>query len=238
MSRILIARAATIAGSHPLQRPLVALFWTLPLVALVASGHPGAMGTASLVLAWCVACGDLVSSDRRSSLLPVIFARPVARCHYVLCTWLGASLGCFALAATHVVAAELHVVLVLHERGLSPAHLAVSLVRCAAGAIGFAALYVLLGALSGRSPAFALHVACVLSLALVGHVDADTWPLTCRALDEWKRLMAPALDGEALTGGVRLSWFELTSWASSVAAFLSLAILAVERTDLTYSDAG
>jgi hypothetical protein len=197
---------------------------TMSLAAVKGSGYFFA-----LVLA-----AGAIGQDVSSGVLQLTFARPVKRSTYVLSRWFaagagGAVLGLLQLAAT---------ALLLGARGAWPGPL--PLVSLALGdivmAFTAAAVMVGLSSLVGGLGDLALFALATISLQLAsGVAGLRGWTLAHTLLDEAQRTLQPRVDFAWLAGQGAPAWTDLVTAVSTTALFLLVAIVVLNRKELSYA---
>ena len=221
--------------ASPLRMIVLAFVAGFPLLGAVLSpgGDLSSLGD-SYVITLVLAAG-LIGQDVASGSLQLVLARPVTRPTYVMSRWAGAT-----LAAIVVVAAQLaFAAFVLSARGFppAPAVLVRVLAQAAVTSAGTAAVLTLASSLATGLGDLALLLAASLvgwSLGGIGQMRA--WPWLARAGQEVLRFTAPRLDLAAMMAG-EVSWFDVTSYASTVTICLLLAMVVINRRELSYAAA-
>jgi ABC-type transport system involved in multi-copper enzyme maturation permease subunit len=212
---------------------LIVGFWLLNVV----FGGPHALSGSddSIPLALVLAAG-LIGQDFASGTLQLLLARPVTRPGYVLSRWCGATLAGCALLALQMALATLlmasrntppephDVVVFLGNGALTVAGMTAVVTLASSVATGLGDLALLLAALVG-------------SLVISGIGNLRSWTWAVRAGDAIQHFLAPRLDVEPLLLG-HAAWFDVTSYVSTVTVCLVLAMLAVNRRELSYASTG
>ena len=231
----------TLIASLLLQRtrslPRVALvlaFFVLPLLVLAfARGAGLAPLRTGSAFAFFLGAG-LIGQDVSSGTLQLLFARPVTRAEYALSRWLGA-----ALAASCLVVSQLAIgvmLLALHGESPSARDLAIFAGEQLLAAFGTTSVLLLFSTtLPGVGDFLAIIAAGVLGQALQLGAALLKAPWLGRAGEEIGRFISPALDLGRLFGGGPVSWFEVVSYLSTVTLALALAIVILNRRELSYA---
>jgi hypothetical protein len=215
----------------PLRMVLVFTFFSFPV--LLAAFMPGAGAQLSDFLFVLILGAGMVGQDVSSGVLPGLLARPVRRSEYVCSRWLGV-----AAAAAVLVLLQAGMIFALQAlRGATP-----SLAAAASGAAGG------VFKVFGLSAVLLLFSCCVnglgdLGLYLLGTVAAQlcqgigemkSWAGVERTGSELLGLLGPKLDPGQLFGA-GFSAFAIVSYFSTLTLCLALAIVVVNRKELSYA---
>jgi ABC-type transport system involved in multi-copper enzyme maturation permease subunit len=184
-------------------------------------------------LALAFAAG-LIGQDLSSGTLPLLLTRPVTRTRYVTSRWLAASAGTVAVALLQHGLAALLMVL----RGAPPPAtvLLLALGNAVLLALGTCAVMTLFSSLLSGLGDLGLMALLQLSsnvLAAVG--AARSSEALVRAAQEAQRFLKPGFDLATLGHGGALPVFELVSYLSTVTLGLALAIVIMNRRELSYA---
>ena len=219
--------------SSPVRMVILSAMVCLPLLFIAAM--PG-MGftpfgeSQPLILLFAV---GMIGQDVSTGVLQLLFARPVKRWEYVLSRWLAV-----ALAATAVC--WLQALLgwgLLSLRGAAPPPEYV--LMFAAGrvleALGLAAIMTLLSSLIGGYGDLALYVLGSIGLGIVALVaQANGWHVAQQVVQILSDSLTPKLEMAQFRAGAP-SWFAIASYLSSVTLALWLAVVSVNRKELSYA---
>jgi hypothetical protein len=180
----------------------------------------------TMVLVLLIAGGS-VGKDVSSGVLPLLFTRPLVRGRYILAKWLalGSAISVLSVATLLVQAAWL-----AHRgNGLPGAEVSAQVLESVTTAFGDTSVLLFFSVLV---PGFS-DVLLWLGLRLLPALAHRYIPQ--RALIEWRAFMNPALDWGATFGAVPIGWFRIFSYLSTVTLFLCLAVVAVNRKELSYA---
>jgi ABC-type transport system involved in multi-copper enzyme maturation permease subunit len=220
--------------ASPLRVILVAVVAGFPLLAMLAAG--GSLSTLgnSYFLALIVSAG-LIGQDVSNGTLQLLFARPVSRPSYVLSRWFGATLGAGALIVLELVLGA--AAMALHHDPPAPREVGVFLANGMLMAAGAAAVVTLASSLvTGLGDLGLLLVAWLLGLTLPQIGMARGWSWMVFTGEQLQHLVWPQLDvGTFVSGG--FSWHDLTVYLSTVIGSLAIAVVAVNRRELSYASA-
>jgi hypothetical protein len=219
--------------SSPMRVLLLAMMLLpgLAMAALTGSIAP-AHGSAFFVAA--VLAAGAIGQEVASGTLQLTFARPVPRPTYVLCRWFAAGAGGAALAAGQLVLAAA----VLAARGMAPApaDVLVAALDDTLQALAGAALFVALSACVNGLGDVGLYVLAFLGAQMGGAIAGMRgWPVLARACTELEHTLMPDPGMGWLAGHGDPAWTGLATVLSTTALALAVAIVAVNRRELSYA---
>jgi hypothetical protein len=213
---------------------VVAMMCGFPLLVLVFSPATGLspLGNAQGLM---LALGaGMIGQDVSSGVLQLLCARPVRRSEYVVSRWLGAASAGIVISLLQLAIASA----VLAGRGFAPS--AQQMALFAAGraieCLGLAAVLALLSSLVGGIGDLALYLIAGLTggvLQMAGQVKQ--WPWLDRMAGELLGSLTPGIDLQRLFAASPIPWLPIVSYASTVTLCLALAIVAVNRKELSYA---
>lgn len=233
MNRVLIVALWRQRLTSPLRVVVLGFMLLVPLLIVAASRAAGLSPLGDAVGLVLVLGVGAIGQDVSSGVLQLLFARPVRRSEYVLSRWLAIGIGASALALSQIVLAWA----ILAAGGAPPAPQDVALF--AAGRIletfGIGAVLVLLSSLIAGYGDLAIYVLATMAAGMIGMVGQfRSSPALARAGEELHGFLVPRIDlAQALVGSP--PWFEITSWLSTVTLCLALAILVMNRKELSYA---
>ena len=220
---------ALIAASwrEKLSRPVVVVLCVLLCVAQSAFAVSVKDLQDPVVVMVLVLGAGSVGRDASSGVLALVFTRPLVRATYVLAKWMATSVAAAALSWATLVAQTV----LLRSRGIdvSAAELFGALFGSFTAGCGLASVLVLLSVLIRGAGDIALWV----GLGLLGFLAQKALPL--RISDEWRALLQPSLGWASTFGATPIGWFALTSYLSTVTICLTLAVLAINRKQISYA---
>lgn len=205
--------------------PLLGL-WYLPMTGVATLDHGFKFG---LLLG-----AGLIGQDLSAGVLQLVFARPVTRWSYVVSRWAA----CAGFAAALTLAQIGIGALIVQARGF-PADPGTALLFAASqalAAIGIVAVLTLLSSLIGGLGDLGLYLVLTIGggvLKLIGQFAGDR--ATARFADEIGRFLVPAIDLGRLVGSPPVSWFVVCSYVATVAVSLALAVVLINRRELSYA---
>ena len=221
--------------TSPLRLAFLVMAMTFPLLIVAADPSSGfAAVETSLVFAWIFGAG-MIGQDTSSGVLQLLLARPVRRDVYALSRWFAVSLATAAAAVAQVGLAAL----ILSARGARPEP----------GAVGFAWANHVTSAFGATAPLLLLSTftpgigdlgllwliyMCGGILQMAG--GAFHSPAVLRAGHEVQDFLNPMIDFAKVIGPAT-SWYEVLAYLSSVTLSLALAIVILNRKELSYASA-
>jgi ABC-type transport system involved in multi-copper enzyme maturation permease subunit len=199
----------------------------------VLTGSLGVVHGLAYFFALVLAAGA-IGQDVSSGVLQLTFARPLPRPVYVASRWFAAGAGGAALALAQL----LLVALLLAARGMAPAapELFSYALTDVTAAFTAAAVMIALSSLVGGLGDVALFAIATLSMQLGKSIAMMRgWTFAAAALAEGERTLQPALDFAWVTGHGAPAWTDLVTAASTIALGLCVAIVVVNRKELSYA---
>lgn len=219
--------------ASPIRVVILALMVLVPpaLISAIRGLGLAQLGDA-VPLAMVLAVG-MIGQDVSSGVLQLIFARPVRRSEYVLSRWLAVSLGASLLSLVQI---GFYVALAA-ARGAAPS--ADAVLQFALGRelqiFGVAATMALLSSLIGGVGDLAIYALLTIMGGVVGMIGqlrqsgAITW-----IGHEIGTLVSPKIEIAQIVAGSP-SWFAIATYASNLTLCLLLAILILNRKELSYA---
>ncbi len=219
---------------------LLLLIWPAILMAFMHTEQERtAIGSAfaffETFVVWVAGAG-LIGEDISSGTILLVLARPVRRSAYVFSKWLALT----ALAATMMVLQAVITGVVAWKLG-APADLAF-LVRGAAisavGAAGSAAVLVVFSVVAGNAKEMGGAMLTYAALSLL-RVLAMTrgWSRVAALAESASGLLMPSLKIHAAFAGTGVNWGALGAFAFVTCASLTLAVVILNRRQLSYAAA-
>jgi len=234
MNQTLIAALLRQRMRSPARMALALAFFVFPLLAVAfARGVGLAPLRTGSAYAFLMGAG-LIGQDVSSGTLQLLFARPVTRAEYALSRWLGGSLGASCLVMVQLAIGV--ALLALHSEPPTARDLAIFAGEQLLVAFGTTSVLLLFSAvLPGVGDFLAVIVAGALGQTLQLGAALFKAPWLARGGEEVGRFLGPSLDLAQLFGGGPVSWFEVVSYFSTVTLCLALAIVILNRRELSYA---
>jgi ABC-type transport system involved in multi-copper enzyme maturation permease subunit len=218
----------------PVRMTIASFMFVFPLLGVLLMP---AMGLASLGNGFqfaLVFSAGMIGQEISAGVLQLVFARPLRRDEYVFSRW-------FACAFLAVTLATLQIaigVVILALRGFPPETSATlaALGTQALAAIGTASVFAFFSAVMGGLGDLALFLLATLlggGFQLLG--AATTNRAFARTGEEIVRFIQPQLDVPTLMAATTVPWFSVLSYVSSVTLCLALAVVIVNRKELSYA---
>jgi ABC-type transport system involved in multi-copper enzyme maturation permease subunit len=175
----------------------------------------------------------MIGQDVSSGVLQLLLARPVRRWEYVVNRWLGVAIAASAASLLQIALGWA----VIAMRGDAPAWAAV--VQLAAARefqiVGVAATMALLSSLVGGMGDLALYAVLTILGGVTGMIGQFRHSSLLVAIgQEVGALVSPRIELQAILAG-SVSWFAIATWASNVTLCLLLAVLVMNRKELSYA---
>lgn len=217
---------------------MVVLFMTMgmPLATVLFAprggiGQIGPCRAAALVFA-----AGMIGQDVSSGTLQLLFARPVTRAEYLISKWSAAALATIGVAIVQIGLA----VLIMLSRGAPPsAH--DTLIFFASDvivAIGVTAVMAFFSSLvPGLGDLGVLVLVFFTSIVMQGIGGIKSSPVATRVGTELWAFINPQIDLAAIGHGP-VPWFSIVSYVSTVTLCLALAIVVLNRRELSYASSG
>ena len=176
----------------------------------------------------------MIGQDVSSGVLQLLCARPVRRSEYVLSRWMGVALAGIGISLVQLAIASAF----LAARGFAPPpqQMALFAATRTLECVGLAAVLALLSSLIGGLGDLALYLLAGLAgnaLSLASQVKQWTW--LHRIAAQFMESLTPTIDLHRLLMTTPMPWFPIVAYASTVALCLALAIVVVNRKELSYA---
>ncbi len=215
---------------------LVAAVWISLIPVLVSPGSGFAMIGDCYFLALALAAG-MIGEDVSSGTLQLLLARPVTRRQYVFSKWVAVAGGTSLVVVAQLLLAAL--VIALRGASVSWGGAALLLANDVLLAFGISAVMSLLSALvPGLGDLGLLFLAFLSTQVLGGLGSLKSWGALERATQELQRVLKPELNVWPLLHGDPASPAAVASYLSTVTLCLALAVMVMNRKELSYVSAG
>lgn len=222
--------------TSPIRLVLLGLFFGMPVLAATLARNGLAFLGDSNALVMIFAAG-MIGQDLSSGVLQLLFARPVRRWEYVFSRWMAVGLAAATVGLLQVLAATA----LLAARGAAPDAGDVGLFAAhrVLECFGLAAVFALLSSLVGGFGDLGLYLVGTLVGAIAQMVaQFQGSAVLARAASEWMGFLTPRLDLTQLAGASPLPLFPIASYLSTITLALLLAVLLVNRKELSYASTG
>jgi len=218
--------------SSPVRLLLVAVVLLFPVGFAMLAG-PAALQAARAggVFAFLLGAG-ILGQESSSGVFQLLFARPVRRWEYVVSRWLAVSAGACALVIVQVAL----VCLVLASKGLPESHeLLILVAEQMLSAIGTTSVILLYSSfLSGVGDVLGILMTAIAGQVLNGIGQLRQSEAMVRVATEITRFVTPQLAlGSQWSSGV--PWFDLFSYLSTVTLSVAVAVVALNRREISYA---
>ena len=237
MNEALILAMLRQRAASPVRLVLLAFLFGMPL--LVAVGAP-AIGLSVLGDGYgmiLVLAAGMIGQDLSSGVLQLLFARPVTRSSYVLSRWIAVGLAGVALCTVQALLCAL--LLTLRSAQPEMRTLLFVIGDNVLLAFGLAAVMTLFSSLLGGFGDLAiLLVATITGKVLEAIAQFANSPIMGRIGAEIGIFVLPKVALAQVFGSADVPWFMLASYASTVTLCLALAIVVMNRKELSYASSG
>lgn len=232
MNATLVATFLRQRASSPMRLLIAVAFGLFAVGAAAAFRGLQVLESMGGPLALLVTAGA-IGQDVASGVLQLSLSRPVTRSEYVLSRWVAGGLGASALFAMMLAAS---CAMVLARGGdLSAGPVLELAVRNVAAAFGLAAVIVALSSLAPGLGDLALWFLGGASATIAQNLGTfRRWTWLEIAGHELERTLSPSLPVAWMHGGA-VGWAELAAYASTVVLALAVAVLVMNRKELSYA---
>lgn len=219
--------------ASPMRMLLLFAAFVPPMGFAALTGSIGAVKGLAYFFALVIGAGA-IGQDVSSGVLQLTFARPLPRPAYVVSRWFAAGAGGALLAFAQL----LMVTLLLAARGMMPGATDLLLMAVTDVVLAFtaAAVIVALSSLLGGLGDLAIFALTSMAVGIGKPVAMMRgWTYVAAALDEVGRTLQPAVDFGWIAGRGAPVWTDLATAASTIALGLCVAIIVVNRKELSYA---
>lgn len=220
--------------TSPMRVLLGLMFMGFGLFPVLLTGSASMLGKNAMSMFGFIFAAGLIGQEVSSGVLTLAFARPIRRSEYLLSRWATATLLAVAFG---VVQSALGVAIAIARHGdWTMAMVAIKTLEGALVIVGSTSVLALCSALAPGLGDVGIYVLSYLSISILGMLaTAKHWAWLTRAVQELQHTLGPEFDPSPLFGTGTLSWFELISYLSSITLCLVLAIVALNRKELSYA---
>jgi ABC-type transport system involved in multi-copper enzyme maturation permease subunit len=221
-------------AASPVRLALLAFLFIMPLLFAAAAPTVGLSVLGDNYGMILVLAAGLIGQDLSSGVLQLLFARPVTRSSYVLSRWLAVCLASVGLC----IAQALLCSLVLSLRGAPPDLRTLLLVigDNAFLTLGLVAVVTLFSTLLGGFGDLAILLVLTVSGKIMEVISqASNSPILGRVGTEIENFVLPKISLAQILGTTDIQWFMITSYASTLSLCLALAIVVMNRRELSYA---
>lgn len=175
----------------------------------------------------------MIGQDVSSGVLQLLFARPVRRSEYVLNRWLAVAIGASLVSLTQVLLAW--GLTAAKQTAPEPQTIAMFLAGRELEIIGAAATMALLSSLIGGLGDLAVFILLMLTGGMVGMIGQFQRSQVVIGIGhEISALVSPRLDIAQIAAGSP-PWFAIATYASNLALCLLLAMMVMNRKEVSYA---
>lgn len=234
MNRTLVQTAIAQMLAQPVRLGALAGAIVLPLLQIAVDSEPRLGDDFWTIWLAVIASAGVIGLESSSGAMALLFTRPIGRGELVLSRWAAAS----AIACSCATAATMaEALLVTAREGELTLHLfAVTLVARVLLTIGVAAVFTCFSALTpslGDLVVWGGANIVAMSLRTAGSAASMPWLSDLGTL--LRGITIPALDVWRVVASPRVPWAAVTGYAATILLALSLAIVAMNRKELSYA---
>ena len=220
--------------TSPVRLAVLAMLAGVPLLAVAFMPGAGlAMLGGGQGLILTLGAG-MIGQDVSSGVLQLLCARPVRRSEYVVSRWLGVAIAAAAISLFQLIIGSA----LMAARGAAPPLQDILLFGAgrALESLGIAAVLALFSSLIGGFGDLAIYLIVNLGAGVIqmaGQVKRWLWVERMGA--EIIGALSPTIDVQRIITASPMPWFPIVSYASTIVLCLALAIVVVNRKELSYA---
>jgi ABC-type transport system involved in multi-copper enzyme maturation permease subunit len=219
--------------TSPMRVGLLLIVTVFPLGAAIFANNLAPLAGPASAIALILSAGA-IGQDVSSGTLQLLLVRPVSRPSVLLHRWLASVIAAVGITIVLLLLATL--ALLAHKTQPNALDLVRMVLEAACSAAGSAAVMVMLSTLVGGIGDVGLFVAAmIVTQMLSGLAMLEHWEVLARACNEVQGVLSPQLSWAWMLHGTPLSWFAITSWASTVTLALAVGIARFNRRELSYA---
>jgi ABC-type transport system involved in multi-copper enzyme maturation permease subunit len=219
--------------TSPMRVGLLSIVTVFPLGAAILANDLAPLAGPASAIALILSAGA-IGQDVSSGTLQLLLVRPVSRPSVLLHRWLASVIAAVGITIVLLLLATL--ALLAHKTQPNALDLVRMVLESACSAAGSAAVMVMLSTLVGGIGDVGLFVAAMIVTQMFsGLAMLEHWDVLARACNEVQGVLSPQLSWAWLLHGTPLSWFAITSWASTVTLALAVGIARFNRRELSYA---
>jgi len=219
--------------TSPMRVGLLLIVTVFPLGAAIFANDLAPLAGPASAIALILSAGA-IGQDVSSGTLQLLLVRPVSRPSVLLHRWLASVIAAVGITIVLLLLATL--ALVAHKTQPNALDLVRMVLEAACSAAGSAAVMVMLSTLVGGIGDVGLFVAAMIVTQMFsGLAMLEHWDALARACNEVQGVLSPQLSWAWMLHGTPLSWFAITSWASTVTLALAVGIARFNRRELSYA---
>lgn len=237
MSLTLVLATLRQRFTSPIRLVILLLLGWMPMLAIVVAPRTGFAALGDCYLLALTLTAGMIGQDLSSGTLQLLLARPVTRAQYVFSRWGAVAAGTFLVVVLQTLCAAS---LMLARGAPVPwGQAALHLGNSALIALGLAAVMALFSSLASGIADLGLLFLAWLSAQVLEKVGMlKSWDWLVRGAEELLRVLKPELDLAPFFHAGPVSWLAVVSYLSTVTLCLALAVLVMNRRELSYASSG
>jgi hypothetical protein len=223
--------------TSPIRLVIVLLLGWTPLLAIAVAPRTGFAALSDCYFIALTLAAGMIGQDLSSGTLQLLLARPVTRADYVFSRCGAVAGGTFAIALLQTLLAAL--IMTLRGAPVPWDQAALFLANGALLALGTAAVMALLSSLASGLGDLGLLLLVFFSAQVLEKAGMyKSWEWLVRGAGELLRALKPELDLAPFFHGGPLPWLAVVSYLSTVTLCLGLAVVVMNRRELSYASSG
>ncbi len=223
--------------TSPIRLVILLLLGWMPMLPILIAPRAGFAALGDCYFLTLALAAGMIGQDLSSGTLQLLLARPVTRAQYVFSRWGAVAAGTFLVVVLQTLVAAL--IMALRGAPVPWGEAALHLGNNALIALGMAAVMALLSSLAGGLGDLGLLVLVFISAQVLEKVGQfKSWDWLVRGAGELLRVIKPELDLAPLFHGGPVAWIAVISYLSTVTLCLGLAVVVMNRRELSYASSG
>jgi ABC-type transport system involved in multi-copper enzyme maturation permease subunit len=223
--------------TSPIRLVLLLLLGWMPMLPILITPVVGfSMLGDCYFLALAIGAG-MIGQDLSSGTLQLLLARPVTRAEYVFSRWAAVGVGTVLVVALQTLCAS--AIMLVRGAPVPWAQASLVLGNGVLLAFGTAAVLALLSSLAAGIADLGLLFLVFLSAQVLEKVGmVKSWAWLARGSEELLGVLKPELSLAAVFQGGHVAWPAIVAYLSTVTLCLALAVVVMNRRELSYASAG
>ena len=223
--------------TSPIRLLIVLLLGWTPMLAIVVAPRTGFAALGDCYFIALALSAGMIGQDVASGTLQLLLARPVTRAQYVFSRWAAVASATFLIAVLQAIVAAL--IMLLRGVPVPWDQAGMFLANGALVALGTAAVMALLSALVSGLGDLGLLLLVFFSAQVLEKVGMfKSWEWLVRGAGELLRGLKPEVPLASLVQGGPVPWLAVVSYLSTVTLCLALAVVVMNRRELSYASSG
>lgn len=223
--------------TSPIRLLIVLLFGWMPMIQILMAPRAGFAALGDCYFLALTLGAGMIGQDLSSGTLQLLLARPVTRARYVFSRWGAVAAGTFLITVLQALVAAL--IMALRGAPVPWGEAALFLGNNALLALGTAAVMALLSSLAAGIGDLGLLFLVFISAQVLEKAGMfKSWDWLALGAGELLRALKPELDLAPFFHGGPVAWLAVVSYLSTVTLCLGLAVVVMNRRELSYASSG